>query len=339
MFQKTLQDAMNYGPFAAIAGVPTSSPQFADLLNEATRRLLRRGDWFDTDFQLNLCVSGTIIAWPRCVGAIRGVRFAGNHHHRAASLFNNWFSFIRPEIGSWGGRHGWAVIEDMNRAPTANDITGTTGKNLRYYTALAADNGKTITFFGNQYGAQPLQEQQVVGSQSGQTVNGMTLTAAAPYATNGVLVTNIDAITRQATQGPAYLYEYDPVANTLRDLAFFEPGDTNPRFRRSRIVSKSATCSAPDANGICWTSIEALVKVEFVPVVNPRDFLMIDNFDALKFMIQAINCEEADDEQTAEVKITKAIRELNFELRNKNLDGQTSVSVNAIMGRGLVSPM
>ena len=90
--------------------------------------------------------------------------------------------------------------------------------------------------------------------------------------------------------------------------------------------------------GICWTNIDALVKVEFVPVQNDVDFLMIDNFDALKFMIQAINAEEANDEQTALVKITKAIQELNFELRNKNLDGQTSVFVNAVSGRGIINP-
>jgi hypothetical protein len=69
------------------------------------------------------------------------------------------------------------------------------------------------------------------------------------------------------------------------------------------------------------------VKLEFVPVSNDRDFLLIDNFDAIKFMIQAIKFEEANDDQNAEIKITKAIRELNMESSDKNPDEQTAIRV------------
>lgn len=334
MYRATLADAINYGPFAEIAGVITASSQFIDLLNQAQRRLMRRGDWFDQDVQMNFCVSGDIIAWPRYVGAIRAFRFAGCHHQSPGSSFNNWYSFVSPAAHGWNSWNSNPVIEDINSAPTFNDITGTTGKQIRYYTVNAADNGAGITLFGNRYGGQPLQE-----IQGAATVNGLTLTAAPPYATNATLVTNIDAITRDATQGMAYLYEYDPSNGQLRDLAAFEPGETNPRYRRSRIKTRPLGYlqGQPDANGIRWTSVEALVKVEFVPVVNPRDFLMIDNFDALKFMIQAINLEEANDEQSALIKITKAVQELNFDLRNKNRDEQTVVVVDALMGRGIKS--
>lgn len=337
MYKYTLSDARNSGALKAISGVCSSSQKFADLLNEAQRRLLRRGDWFDTDFQIRLCVSGCTIAWPRFVGAIRGVRFGGCFT-TPATVFNQWFSFTNP-IGypngywnRWNSNAG--VLEDINMAPVFNDIDGTTGKLLRYYVVNNEDIGKTITINGTRYGGQPLQQ----ANSANHFTNGITIAAAAPYGTNAALVTRIESITRQATTGLAYLYQYDPTTNVLRDLAIYQPNDTNPRFRRSKIVNKPLSTNPPDANGICWTNIDALVKVEFVPVVSDLDFLMIDNFDALKFMIQAINAEEANDEQTALVKITKAIQELNFELRNKNLDGQTSVFVNAVSGRGIINP-
>lgn len=339
MYRYTLADARNSGALKRIAGVCSSSQQFTDLVNEATRRLLRRGDWFDTDFNLRLCVSGCIIAWPRFVGAIRGVRFAGCYN-TGASVFNNFYSFVNPLV-AWGNLYhnnygtNSGVLEDTNLAPVFNDISGTTGKLLRYYVVNYEDIGKTITINGTQYGGQPLQTQD----SAGHFTNGINITAAAPYGTNAALVTRIDAITRQATTGLGYLYEYDPATGYLRDLAVYQPGETNPRFRRSKILNKPVSFTQPDANGICWTNIDALVKVEFVEVQNPGDYLMLDNFDAIKFMIQAINAEDASDTQTSEARITQAIRELNFELRNKNPDQQTPVFVNAIMGGQLANPI
>jgi hypothetical protein len=198
--------------------------------------------------------------------------------------------------------------------------------------------GKTITIFGTQYGGQPLQEQINAVWQ-----NGLTLTTAAPYVTSTVLVTHINAITRQATDGNCYLYEYDPaaypIAPHLRDLAGFDAGDTNPRIRRSTIKNKPYNCGSPDANGITWTNIEALVKLEFIPVVNPRDFLLLDNLDALNFMVQALKSEEAGDKQAAEASILMAVRELNFELRDKNADDQMPVRVNSVIGRKIKNPL
>lgn len=340
MYKFQLQDCMDAPELKAVAGVCASSPQFISLVNQAQRRLLKRGDWFDTDFTLRLCVSGCNIAWPSFVGAIRGIKFAGCFN-QTANIFNQWYSFISPSAGYWGrpgfgGNFGQtnAVVSDTNMAPTFNEVSGTTGKLIRYYVVNYEDIGKTITLNGTQYGVQPLQELDA----NNKHLNGVTLTAAAPYASTSALVTRIEAITRQATTGLAYLYEYDPVANTLRDLAVFQPNETNPRFRRSKIFNKPINSNPPDANGICWTNIDALVKVEFVPVVNVRDYLMIDDFDALKFMFQAINAEEARDYQSSELNITQAIRELNFGLRNKNLDGQTPVFVNALSGCGVKSP-
>jgi hypothetical protein len=331
MYKYTLQDAQNYGPLKIVSGVVPTSQQFTDYINEAQRRLMRRGDWFDTDQVISLCVSGCVIQWPRWVGAIRGVRFGKG---KPANIFNNWYSFVGPHRHA-SGFHCDAVIEDADLAPTANEVSGTNGKQIRYYVVLQADVGKTITLFGTQYGGQPLQEQNTAQ----QWQNGQTIAAGMPFGVSASLVTRIDAISRQATSGMAYLYEYDPTTGMLRDLAAFEPGDTNPRIRRSRIINKPFSHNSPDANGIFWTKIEALVKVQFIEVVNLRDFLMIDNFDALKFMVSAIKCEEAKDLQTSEANITQAIRELNFELRDKNSDDQTPVRVNAVIGRRIVNPI
>ena len=325
-----MADAQKELALTKASGVCSTSADFTDYINRAQRRLMRRGTWYDTEWVVSFCVSGCIVAWPRWVGSLHGVRFGKG---KPGQLFNNNYSFVGPHHRH-SGFHCDAVIEDLNLGPTANEITGKTGKLVRYYVVNNSDVGKTITIYGTQYGGQPLQE--VAG---GVPANGVTLAAAVPYVSTSALVTRIDSITRQATTGMAYLYEYDPIANTLRDLAAFDPGDTNPRIRRSIIRNKPFNCAQPDSNGICWTTIEALVKLEFIPVANPRDFLMIDNIDALTYMVRALKEEEAGDKQASEASIMQAIREMNFELRDKNPDEQTPVRVNAIMGNKLRNPV
>jgi len=330
MYKFQLSDAQANTSLVTASGVTSTSPQFISYVNEATRRLLRRGNWFDTEWEASFCVSGNVIAWPSWVGSVNGVRFGKS---KPGQLFNNNYSFVGPHHRH-SGFHSDATVIDANPGPCQNEVTGTTGKYIRYYVVNNADIGKTITIYGSQYGDQPLQ----------QTVNGVvqmgnTIAAAAPYGTNGTLVTSIDSIVRQPTTGMAYLYEYDPVAGTIRDLASFEPNETNPRVRRSFIQNAPYNPCGPDANGIYWTTVIALVKLAYRPLVNSWDFLLIDNFDALKLMIQAIKAEESNDDQTAEIKIAKAIRELNFELREKNADDQMAVRVNAVMGRRIYNPI
>jgi hypothetical protein len=315
-----------------IAGVCPSSQAFVDLVNEAQRRLLKRGNWFGTEWLVQLCVQSCVITWPRYVGTVLGVRFCSGV---PAELFNHWFSFIGPHA-SHRGWHSDITIQDLNPAPCFSDISGTTGKLVRYHVVKNNDVGKKITLYGKQYGAQPLQEKV-----SGIWVDGVTLTAASPFVSTSQMVTKITSITREATEGMAYLYEYDPVTNVLRDLSVFEPNETNPQYRRSHCIGFpriTHTCDN-DPNELRYRRVEALVKLAFIPLKNDRDFLIIDDFDALKLACQSIKAEEGNNDSVAEAKMLKAVRELNFADRDAMPDNQTPVRVIAVDGRRITNPM
>lgn len=324
-FQYQLADCRNSISLKNIAGTCSNSNQFREYVNEAIRRLLKRGDWYGSTQVVEFCTTGCNITWPNWVGTIEGVRFGES---RSGHIFNNWYRFV-------GGHHNHsefrsdAVIEDSGTAPCYNDITDNTGKLIRYNVVQPTDLGKRITIYGTQFGGQPLQEQDVNGVWS----PGLTITAANPYGTSPVMVTRIDSITRDATDGMTYLYQYDPVTQVVIDLARFDPNETNPRYRRSCIINSNHGNCHIDANGVKWNKIEAIIKLQYVPLVNDRDFILIDDFDALKFMIQAIRSEEREDNPTAEAFILKAIRELNFRDREKNPDETTPVRVIATQGR------
>ena len=325
-----------------IAGVCSTGQAFIDFINKAQRQLLKRGNFLDTEQWIQICIQGCVVTWPRYVSTVLALRFCES---APAHLANQWYAFIggqahRRGSGYHGGDGGHGLhsdisISDFGTAPMYGDVSGSTGKLIRYHVVKQEDYGKKITLYGRAYGGQPLQEKV-----NGVWQLGLTLTAAPPFASTSIMVTKIDSIVRDPTQGMTYLYEYDPVTQVLRNLASYEPNETNPRYRRSllsRNPCHGKSC-ANDPYGLHYHRLEALVKLEFVPLVNDRDFLVLDDPDALEYAVEAIKCDQANDDQTAEVKWTKAIRELNFADRNKFPDEQTPVRVSVVDGGAIRNP-
>jgi len=226
-------------------------------------------------------------------------------------------------------------VQDIGTAPVYNRLSGNTGRLIRYYVTKRNDVGKTITLFGKAFGGQPLQEKDADGDWR----DGLTITARVPYGTSSVRVSEISAVVRQPTQGMTYLYEYNPDTDLRRDLAVYEPSETNPRYRVTRLPGFRYMTGCTDDNGIKQVQLDALVKLAFVPVKNDWDFLYLDNFEALKFAIQAIRLEEANDDALAEAKMLKAVRELNYDERNRHPDNQTPVRVRAVLGGAIMNPI
>lgn len=340
-----LQDARNSGILRSISNVGTASQAFVDLLNEAQEGLGIRGKWFDLEQRIKFCLSSNCVVWPEFVGTILAVKSCNG----LASVQNQWYSFVDNYFGSEGtgfgglgsgyGYDGFyrsgggsrCVIEDYISRSCYNEITGTTGKIIQYSVVKNQDLGKKITLYGKKYGGQPLQELDA----SGNWVDGLTLTAATPYVRTTDLITEITSVTREATQGMTYLYEYDSSTGKLKDLAAYSQNETNPRYRTSRILNMPT--GKKDSNGVCWTSIEALVKLKFIPVVDERDFLFLDNLRAVKFAMQAIIAERANQDQEAIVKWAQAVGELNLELDDRKPKRQVPVRMN--LGRTISSPI
>lgn len=330
-YQYRLADARADIGLRNIAATCANGTQFADYVNRATRRLIKRGSWYGTDALLKLCTNGCDVVFPRQVGTVIGLRLCQSG---AMEIRNNWWAIVSPAncgYGAgwnqgWGNSYGYGggmpYSTDTNSVPIFNQVSGNTGKLIRYHVVAAQDIGKTITIYGKKYGGQPLQEEV-----AGVIQNGITITAATPFSQTTDLVTKIDSVVRQATSSPAYLYEYDPATMLLRMLGSYEPSETNPSYRHMRIPQLSCVPHSTDENGVHTWHMEALVKLQYIPVVSDNDFLLIDDFDALSFAIQSIKFDEANDAQNAQIYMLKAIESLNFEMREKSPSDQLSVRV------------
>lgn len=334
-YQYTLADARNSSAIKKVAGVCSTGDEFRDLVNEAQDRLTNIGDWFETTQVGRFCFQGCEVVFPRWVRTVEGIRLCNNGE---VPIHNSWWSIIGPRTCYPGfASYNWGLgTRDSGMSPVYNQVSGNTGKQIAYAITRPEDVGKTITLFGTQYGGQPLSEYRGGVWSEGLTITAIAAGGTALPAMTSVLVTKITSVLREATLGVSYVFEYGPDANgtnALRDLAIYQPTETNPRYRKMRIDGICSELARTDDNGRRIRTLDAICKLQFIPVVNEVDFLLISNFPALKLAIQALRLEDAEDTSGAELKWISAIRELNRELRMDSPSNQISMRVN-VSGTG-----
>jgi len=309
-----------------VSGVCHDSTKFADQVNAVTRRLMRRGTWWNTDVLMRVCFQGCRLVFPRIVGTVLGARFCGDN---GMQVKNNWWAIAGYSTRGWDNYStvGAApVLRDDGTSPCYNEVTGNTGKYIKYHITSANDVGKTIKLFGFKYGNQPLQELDSDGNWQ----MGLTLTATLAGVQTTTLVTKITSVVREATQQRAFMYEVDPSTGDLHDLAMYEPSETNPSYRAMVIQNVCAIPYYTDDDDQKIRKALTLVKLQYVPAVSDNDFVMIGNRDAIELGIAALRAERANDDVLANIKWMRAISELNMELRDKDPNLASVIRVNSI---------
>lgn len=331
MYTFTLEDARASDAFKDVSGVCSSSPEFVDLLNRSMRRLMKRGNWFGTEILARFCLYNGCLTLPRYIGTLLGLRFCNGEQR----IRNHWYEIVGPHNCATHPGDFSRTTTEIGTTPLFNEITGgNTGKFVRGYVTQLEDVGKTFTLFGEDSNGQPLQQKK-----AGAWVQGIEFTLVNPYVQTPIRIRRITSVVREMTQANIQLFEYDSVSNTQRPLAVYEPSETNPRYRKYSIPNFACIpTGCPTENGVQLKMAEALVKLAFVPVVAENDFLAIDDFDAIAFMMQAIRLESANQDDQSEGKILKAVREMNFTERDKLPGPQTTVRVNPV-GRQISNPM
>jgi len=293
-----------------VAGATPNSDRFKNILNEATSRLLRRGDSSGTVVPIRVCLQAGCVVFPRYVGTIRQAKSCCDG---AVTIKNQWYDFVEREwYDCLVGECCEKSLVAYGRVPTHNTIMGD-ARTVRAYAQTNADYGKTITIFGTDNANQPLMHR----NDDGDWVDGWVRSVKAPYAETTGYVSNIPRVWKDRRQQNVTLFAYNTTDAVLEDLALYEPGETNPSFARYKF--NAPHCIQSDGTE-GTRSITALVKLNFIPVEFDTDLVLIDNLTALKFMMQALLLEEGENDAAAQGKIQKAIEELNFQARDENFN-------------------
>lgn len=309
-----------------VAGTCSNTDDFLDLVNEATRMLMNRGNWWNTVKRVQFCSYNNCLTFPRQVGTLLALNTCG----RSIPPKNNWYNFsdVLPEdVTHWqqnghgfgGCNHGFAAV-DSGTTSVFNQIPCNTARYVRFYVVQPGDAGKTITIFGIDGNGQTVRTLRADGTFQ----DGAVLTLAVPFVNSGITLRRLDRVIKDPTDGPIYGYQDD--GTNLYDLAYYEASETLPEYRTNCI----------ETGGCAKKQYTALVKLQFIPVQHDDDLVLIDNLDALAMMIQALKQSDAYDHQGAEVATMRAVKELNLELRNKLPIAQTPARVHYQGGASLL---
>lgn len=321
-----------------IAGVPSSSAAFISLLNEATRRLLRRGDWEGTVVPMHLPVQRDVVIFPAFVGpgGIRKILISQEH----VPIRGMFYDFLDFQHRRYDLPTGWTATRAsfmyMGQVPAMVEIPGTYTEathtwtpgsaKIKAYIADAADAGKTLTYFGYD-GSSELIRNDTTNPWS----EGETLTLVDPSVEGAKFVSRLDRIVKQSTKGTVTLKMVISAVETT--IATLGPLENNPAYSKYRLKWTSGVSSSQPAS----LSAVAIVKCRYVPVASANDVVLIENVDALKEMMQSVKFAEAGDTDSADKYEARAIRELNLDLDNAQPIDQMPVSVEPFNGMGFGS--
>lgn len=279
----TLNDARS--TIARVLGVCTTDSRVADYINEATRRLLYEGKWVGTYGRFLICTDGnesdSIITWPRWLETIETV--AVNDY--PGVVRNQWYEWLDsgPRILD-SERHIGLNLVDRGEAATTSDIVKTGNpKKIKVYSVGAEAGGLTVVVHGEDWSGNPIYTSSVPGES-------IAIAQAGTLSTNQF--SRITGVQKSTTTSVVKLFEYDTVTATERQIAYYDPDETRPWYRRSIIPGLQNMSTCEDcASG---RKVEVVGKLRFIPVVNNTDYILIGNLPALKLAVMAIRKEEAD---------------------------------------------
>ena len=287
------------------------STRLNQLINEAQRRLCRRGKWVGNVQRYRIAATSGLITWPRQVVTPEAIAFC----NVPGTIRNGWYEFLGHGPGLLESNSGtWNQAVDRGTACVVNDITpGATDRKVRIYRDVAADDGEVVTVQG--YDENSNWIKTLVGSE---WIDGEQITVS-DGGLSSKKFTRITGIIKPATDGAIRLYEYDTTeAENIQLLGYYEADEINPIYRRTLLpgILDTAVCCNTESR-----YVTAAVVLKHTPATKDNDWLMLGNIDATKLAVQAILKERMNLQGEAEGYWGKALTELEHELRQFHGDG------------------
>jgi len=298
---------------AKVANYNSSDPRLLDLVNRGCERLLYdAGKSVDTVARYTVCVTNGCLTWPREIETIEAWERCGC----PGTVRNGFYEFLEYGPGNMSSTSGSSgQLVDRGNAVAFDDVIGT-GKKLAIYADGTEAAGAFVLvryYDGN--------ANKVYTTVSGTVIEGerILIPAAGGYTLSAstCMAGGLYEVIKPVTKKPIRLYEYDVALATYRALAYYEPDETLPTYRRSLIP-----CLAGGSTGGCETQrVTVMAKRRFIPATGDDSVLIISHADAVRLACQAIKKEEDVGVAEAEPLWQMAIRCLDRQMRHWQGDG------------------
>jgi hypothetical protein len=297
---------------AAAAGICTDDSRIVELANRAVRRLLQKGKYAGTTVRYRVCVTDDCITWPRQIQTIE----ACSVNDGPIKIRNEWYEFLESGPGIQTETSGLKLVDRGDGHCAFDEITaGSTDRKIKVYADVAEGSGKYIILQGYDQNGNWIRTQV-----SGTWIDGERVTipqTSSVTSLSSKYYTKLVRVIKDATNGPVRLYEYDTTNSVnVRALAYYEPDETVPSYRRSYLPSLSDQRDEGESS-----TVEVVAKLRFVPVAVDNDFLLIGNLDAIEEMVRSLRHEEANNFEDARRSESLATKLLDEELSTVQGDG------------------
>ena len=300
----------------AALGICPDDPRFFPWLNEAESRMLAYGRWWGSIVEFQFCARDCQIVWPREVATIEAISTpcagpmtisnAWYAYQQTVASCCNWGGvgnaggFNGSFLPSWGYGGGICMPPNMTmlaRGPCSFATTHVAGLKLRFYPQSSSDVGKVILVQGRDSSGVWVRK-----SYSGTVIDGERVTLALPFADTTTLwaAGEPTAIQKPLTNYRVLLYSFNPADSSELALGNYQPTETNPLYRISRIsaargrVTRTGNCPPP--TDCCrLTTVRALCKLAHLPITNDSDWVLFQNIAAYKEAMLAVRDYENGD--------------------------------------------
>ena len=266
---------------------------FASRLNLACERLIKGGNWSGTKVRVVFnafpdAVGKAFITLPRALNTVLAIApvpvDSESNSTKPLRIRNEWYQFYDSGAGySDDQRTRWqrGLVTEPGRFTTFSDWT--TPSRLRIKFEVAETASGLMVFRGFQNGVKiysVIDGTWGEGCPLGLSASGATTTTyfdEAPY-----------SVVKPVTNGRIFLYAVDASDNETL-VAIYDPTETSIGWRRYKIPVRSDWSEQDPGQYI------TICKRAYVPVARDFDEVTPGNIGALRFALQALDKEDAED--------------------------------------------
>jgi hypothetical protein len=299
-------------PIAKVIGTTQADTRVLDYCNRAVERLMNEGKFVGTVIRYAICTSNNCLTWPREIETIEAAWLCDT----PMIVRGGWYEALENGPGLISGQSCFPelTLVDRGNAVTFDDIQST-GYKLAIYADGTESAGTVLLRYYD------LNANKVYTTFGGTVIEGerLTIPAAGNYtiATYEVMPNGLYEVIKPVTNRIIRLYARKISDGSLIPLAYYEPDEQLPVYRRSKITSLY------DTGGECGTTrVTVAAKKRFIAATGDDSILGISHRDAIRLMVQCIKKEEDNLLNEAANYLQMAIGCLNSQLKAYRGTGQ-----------------
>lgn len=302
----------------------------AEIVNSTQRRLLYckeageeswNGTWAEVQFTVSR--AQPFVTFDNTVARLEYVDIC-NH---PVTLNNQFVEFLRfgngrlPKLFAQGHRGCFSSeVFSRNNAPTFVDL-GPAPQFVRAFATDPTDLDKRVLMQGTDNNGNTIYSQDFLQRATGQFGN-----LSNPFFQWPMLFNSITGIQKDITNGPIQIFQVDPNTGAQVLLVTMQPSETTAWYRRYFFHHLPFNCCTAIGPNPCVSPpspqnvvVNAIVKLEFIPVQFDTDYCLIQNLEALKQEAMAVRYSTMDSAQSKQLEALKhkdAVRYLNGEINH-----------------------